>query len=90
MFGGPIRVTTFPSASHVGSLNRDGEAKPGLVEKRDKDLQINSVQIRRDRQDLEKLAKRTQNGVDALNDKFKGPVKLIPGVVDKNAATRQR
>ena len=71
------------------SFNRDGEAKPGLVEKRDKDLQINSVHIRRDRQDLEKLAK-PQNGVDALNDKFKEPVKLIPGVVDKNAATRQR
>ena len=71
------------------SFNRDGEAKPGLVEKRDKDLRVNSVQLRRDRQDLEKLAK-PQEGVDALKDKFKGPLKPIPGVVDKTATPKER
>ena len=66
------------------SFNRDGEVKPGLVEKRDRDLRINTAQVRRERQDLQKLAK-PQAGVDALKDKFKGPLKPIPGVVDKNA-----
>jgi hypothetical protein len=54
-----------------------------------KTYELNSVQIQRERQDLEKLAK-PQEGVDALKDKFKGPVKPIPRLVDKNAAKRQR
>jgi hypothetical protein len=42
-------------------------------------------EVRRARQDLVKLAK-PQEGVDALKDKFKGPLKPIPGVVDKSIA----
>ena len=49
----------------LGSFNRDGEAKAGLVEKRDKDLRVNTAEIRRNRRDLEQLAK-PQEGVDAL------------------------
>jgi hypothetical protein len=71
------------------SFNRDGEAKPGLVEKRDKDLRVDSARIRQERQDLVKLAK-PQEGVDALKDKIKGPAKPISGVVDKTSATKGR
>lgn len=66
------------------SFNRDGEAKPGLVEDRDKKLGMDSKEKRRERQELMRLAK-PQSGVDALNGKFTGPTKEIPGVVDKNA-----
>ena len=51
------------------SFNRDGEDKPGLVEARDKKLATDTKEKRRERQDLEKLAK-PQSGVDALNGKF--------------------
>jgi hypothetical protein len=67
------------------SFNRDGEAKPGLVQDRDQKLGIDTKEKRRERQDLVKLAK-PQSGVDALNGKFTGPTKEISGVVDKNAA----
>lgn len=64
------------------SFNRDGEDKPGLVEARDKKLGTDTKEKRRERQDLEKLAK-PQSGVDALNGKFTGSTKQLPGVVDK-------
>jgi len=67
------------------SFDRDGEAKPGLVEDRDNKLGSNSAETRRKRQDLVKLA-RPQSGVDALNGKFAGPTNPIPGVIDKRAA----
>ena len=70
------------------SFNRDGEAKAGLVEDRDKKLGVNSAEIRRERQDLTKLAK-PQSGVDALKGKFAGPVSDIPGVQDKSSARAQ-
>ena len=67
------------------SFNRDGEARPGLVEERDKRMGINSAEIRQKRQDLVGLAK-PQSGVDDLKGKFARPVQDIPGVVDKRAA----
>jgi len=66
------------------SFNRDGEAKPGLVQDRDKKLGIDTEETRRERQNLVKLAK-PQSGVDALKGKFAGPTKAIPGVEDKDA-----
>jgi hypothetical protein len=64
------------------SFNRDGEAKPGWIEDRDKKLGINSQQLRKDREDLQALAK-PQMGVDALKGKFGQPSQDIPGVVDQ-------
>jgi hypothetical protein len=66
------------------SFNRDGEAKPGLVEQRDKKMDIKSAEKRRQRTDLQSLAK-PQSGVDDLKAAFP-QAKAIPGVVDKKAA----
>jgi hypothetical protein len=68
------------------SFNRDGEAKPALVESRDRKLGVDSLAKRRDRQDLVKLAK-PQSGVDDLVGKF-GTTQPIPGVVDQRAQPR--
>ncbi len=66
------------------SFNRDGEAKPGLVEQRDKKMEVNSAEKRRQRADLQSLA-RPQSGVDDLKAAFP-QAKPIPGVVDKRAS----
>ena len=68
------------------SFNRDGEAKPELVDERDSKLNVNTEEIRRSRQDLQPLAK-PQSGVDALNGKFARPTAPIPGVVDSGATS---
>jgi hypothetical protein len=67
------------------SFNRDGEAIPGLVEKRDKKLKLNTTETRRQRKDLEQFAK-PQSGVDDLKGKFDRPTKDIPGVMDRKSA----
>jgi hypothetical protein len=67
------------------SFNRDGEARAGLVEDRDKRMGIDSQAVRQKRQDMVQLAK-PQAGVDVLKGKFPRPVKDIPGVVDTAAA----
>lgn len=51
------------------SFNADGEAKPGLVEKRDDTLGIDSLEKREARADLAPLAK-PQEGVAALKGQF--------------------
>lgn len=66
------------------SFNRDGEALPGLVEKRDREMKIDSAQKRRERADLRQLA-HPQSGVDDLKGKFTRPTKDIPGVIDKKS-----
>ena len=67
------------------SFNRDGEARPGLVEARDRSLGIDTADLRRNRTELQAIA-RPQQGVDALKGKFGRPTTDIPGVVDKTAA----
>jgi len=67
------------------SFSRDGEAMPGLVEARDKRMDLNTAQKRRQRADLLPLAK-PQSGVDDLKGKFNRPTLDIPGVVDQKAA----
>lgn len=64
------------------SLNRDGEAAPGLTDGRDKQTGTNTADKRKRRSDLEPLA-RPQSGVDDLKEKFGRPTRAIPGVVDK-------
>ena len=67
------------------SFNRDGEAIPAMVERRDRRLGISSAEIRRQRAELQKLAK-PQEGVDELKGKFARASKEIPGVIPKAAA----
>ncbi|MDQ2695506.1 MAG: OBAP family protein [Pseudomonadota bacterium] len=67
------------------SFNRFGEARPELIENRDRRLGTRTEERRRERQDLVPLA-RPQEGVDALKGAFPGPTRPIPGVVDKGAA----
>lgn len=71
------------------SFNRDGEAMPGLVESRDKRMDIDSAKIRKQRSDLRGVAK-PQSGVDDLKGKFGRPTQDIPRVVDQKAATPSR
>lgn len=64
------------------SFNRDGEAKPGLAEERDRRMNIDSGARRRDRADLAPLA-RPQEGVDALKPAFPSATGAPEGVRDK-------
>lgn len=66
------------------SFNRDGEAKPGLIESRDKRLDIDTAGVRRGREELREFAK-PQSGVDDLKGSFPGTTRDIPGVVDKKS-----
>jgi hypothetical protein len=70
------------------SFNRDGEEMPGMVEARDKRMDLNTAEARRDRQDLASLA-RPQGGVDAMAGVFPMAKPLIAGVSDNgDAATK--
>lgn len=69
------------------SFNRDGEAAPGLVEKRDRNMRINSAEKRKERADLKQFA-RPQSGVDDLKGRFGRPTQDIPGVVDRKSKGR--
>lgn len=68
------------------SFNRDGEVKPGLVEQRDKRMDIDTAEKRRQRVDLRSLA-RPQSGVDDLQPAFPRS-KPLPGVIDKKTADK--
>jgi hypothetical protein len=61
------------------SFNREGEARPGLVEARDRRMGIDTTARRRARDDLRPLA-HPQEGVDALRGRFGRPTQPIPGV----------
>jgi hypothetical protein len=61
------------------SFNREGEARPGLVEARDRRMGIDTAERRRAREDLRALA-HPQHGVDALRGRFGRPTQPIPGV----------
>lgn len=62
------------------SFNREGEAKPEMIEKRDQALDVSTGQTRERRKELESMAK-PQMGVDELKGKFSRPTRDIPGVV---------
>lgn len=64
------------------SFNRDGEALPGLVEERDRNMGVDSASTRRERADLQKLAK-PQSGVDDMKGRFGRPTREIPGVAPR-------
>ena len=66
------------------SFNRDGEAKPGLVQARDEKLGVDTAEKKRERQDLVQRAK-PQCGVDVLRGKLPGASdELIPGVTARS------
>jgi len=67
------------------SFSRDGEAQPGSIEARDREMGISTSERRAARQDLVPLA-HPQEGVNALKGKFPRRTQAIPGVVDKQAA----
>lgn len=71
------------------SFSRDGEALPGMVEGRDKRMDIDSAKTRQKRADLRALA-RPQSGVDDLKGKFGRPTRDIPGVLDQRAGAPAR
>jgi hypothetical protein len=66
------------------SFNKDGEANHAMVDDRDKRFGFNSMDERRDRQDLVELAK-PQGGVDAMAGHFPN-ARPIPGVRDNGDA----
>jgi hypothetical protein len=69
-------------APHLAwSFNRDGEEKPGMVEARDKRMDLNTADARKARADLTSLA-RPQGGVDAMKSLFRKAASPLPGVQD--------
>ncbi len=78
--GGAADQLPLGPAMLAWSFSREGEAIPAMVERRDRRLGINSAELRRQRADLQQLA-RPQAGVDALKGKFARPSKDLPGVV---------
>jgi hypothetical protein len=82
--GGPSAALPLGEPKLAWSFNRLGEARPGLVEERDRRMGIDTEERARERQDLVRLAP-PQAGVDALEGEFRGPTQPIPGVVDRQA-----
>jgi hypothetical protein len=64
------------------SFNRDGEILAPLLEKRDRAIGVRTDDKRKQRADLQALA-RPQMGVDDLKGKFGRSTRDIPGVADK-------
>lgn len=69
------------------SFNREGEARPGLVEDRDRRMGIRTEDRRRARQHFVGAA-HPQEGVNTLMGAFPRPTTPIPGVTDSGAAVR--
>jgi hypothetical protein len=63
------------------SFNRMGEARPELISRRDAEMNIDSHEKRRERQELQSLA-RPQYGVDVLKGAFRATTEPYPGVAD--------
>lgn len=83
-FGIPGDALPMGEPRLAWSFNRDGEIIPGLLLQRDQRLRQQSVERRRERADLQQLAK-PQEGVDALLGAFPRDTGPIPGVVDSRA-----
>jgi hypothetical protein len=84
-YGGPADKLPFGEPMLAWSFSRDGEAKPGLVEERDKRMGVDTAQKRRDRAELEHMA-HPQSGVDDIKGAFSRTSKDIPGVVNAEAS----
>lgn len=78
----------YGPAQLAWSFSRDGELRPELLAARDRRLKLDSQAKRRERAELQPLA-RPQDGVDTLAGRFAG-TRPIPGVVDSAAASAPR
>jgi hypothetical protein len=88
MYGRPADDLPLGPARLQWSFNRDGEAVPGMIDARDRRMDLNTGQARTQRQDLAALAM-SQGGVDALAGQFPNAGSPIAGVRDNgDAATR--
>ncbi|MFN3886550.1 MAG: OBAP family protein [Aquabacterium sp.] len=83
-FGMPGDALPLGEPRLAWSFNRDGEIIPGLLLQRDQRLRLQSTERRRERADLQQIA-RPQEGVDALLGAFPRDIGPIPGVVDARA-----
>ena len=83
--GQPGDTLPLGPAMLAWSFNRDFEAKPGLIERRDQRLRVDTAQKRRVRAELQALA-RPQSGVDDLRAAFPHS-RPIAGVVDRQDET---
>jgi hypothetical protein len=81
VFGQDADAVPLGPAHLAWSFNRDGEAKPGMVEARDSRMDLNTGEARRDRADWASLA-RPQGGVDAIADRFASATGAPAGVSD--------
>jgi hypothetical protein len=68
-FGGKGDKLPLGTPMLAWSFNHDGEVAPGLVERRDRAMDVDTAKERRDRADLAKLA-HPQDGVNALRRAF--------------------
>lgn len=85
--GHPPDGLPFGPAALAWSFSREGEALPSMVEKRNRQMGIDQAEKRKQRADLQQMAK-PQSGVDDLKGKFARPTTDIPGVVDQAGAVR--
>jgi hypothetical protein len=88
MYGSSSDALPLGPPSLQWSFNRDGEEMPGIVEARDKRMNLDTGKTRQDRADLASLAQ-PQGGVDAMNGQFPNAKPAIAGVSDNgDASTR--
>ena len=88
MYGSQSDALPLGPPSLQWSFNRDGEEMPGIVEARDKRMNLDTAKVRQDRSDLATLAQ-PQGGVDAMNGQFPNAKPAIAGVSDNgDASTR--
>jgi len=88
MYGSASDALPFGPPSLQWSFNRDGEALPGMVEARDKRMNLDTAKVRQARADLAPMAQ-PQGGVDAMAGQFSNAESPIAGVSDNgDASTR--
>jgi hypothetical protein len=85
--GSPADQLPLGPAMLAWSFSREGEAIPAMVERRDRRMGISTTELRRQRAELQKMAK-PQSGVDDLKGKFGRPTKDLPGVTGLPADKR--
>lgn len=82
MFGEKGDAVPLGQPELAWSFNRDGEVLPGLLEKRDREQNLDSAAKRKNRADLVPLA-HPQPGVEVMKKAFPAAGPYPPGVVEK-------
>jgi hypothetical protein len=86
MYGSNSDALPLGPPSLQWSFNRDGEEMPGMVDVRDKRMNLDTAKARQDRADLASLAQ-PQGGVDAMAGQFPNAKPPIVGVSDNGDAS---